>query len=173
MLQLGLLRVITWPGSWFKKQRIKAQDLFVPTLSLWCPSVLCSVNRAFRIPFELWSIVLDVLVMVQILKVYLKKAVILYSFFLPRICSNLFFGFTIHVFFLNCFFLWLQLAGCHNVCFLSLLHRLWVNGLLFREIMTACLDDYREPSPSSVLEGRLRCHSLCTKRQIVTDVPLN
>ena len=35
--------------------------------------------------------------------------------------------------------------------------------------MTACLDDYTEPSPSFVLEGRLRCHSLCTKRQIVTE----
>ena len=35
--------------------------------------------------------------------------------------------------------------------------------------MTACLDDYMEPSPSFVLEGRLRCHSLCTKRKIVTE----
>ena len=35
--------------------------------------------------------------------------------------------------------------------------------------MTACLDDYREPSPSFVSEGRLRYHSLCTKRHIVTE----
>ena len=35
--------------------------------------------------------------------------------------------------------------------------------------MTACLDDCMEPSPSFVLEVRLRCHSLCTKGQIVTE----
>ena len=35
--------------------------------------------------------------------------------------------------------------------------------------MTACLDDYAEPSTSFILEGRLRCHSLCTKQQITTE----
>ena len=35
--------------------------------------------------------------------------------------------------------------------------------------MTACLDDYAEPSPSFDLEGYLRSHSLCTKRQIMTE----
>ena len=35
--------------------------------------------------------------------------------------------------------------------------------------MIACLDDYAEPSPSFDLEGRLRCHSLCTKQKIVTE----
>ena len=49
------------------------------------------------------------------------------------------------------------------VFFLSLLHRFWLNGLLFWEIMTVCLDDYREPSPSFVSEGCLWCHSLCMK----------
>ena len=33
MLQLRLSRVIMFPGSRFKKQRIKAQNLFVPTRS--------------------------------------------------------------------------------------------------------------------------------------------
>src|SRR4051812_7031273 len=32
LLQLGLLRVVTWPGSRFKKQRIKAQILLNPPL---------------------------------------------------------------------------------------------------------------------------------------------
>ena len=35
--------------------------------------------------------------------------------------------------------------------------------------MTAGFNDYAVPSPSSDLEGHLRCHSLCTKRQIVTE----
>src|SRR4051812_29948293 len=33
MLQLGLSRVVTWLGSRFKKQRIEAQILFVPTVA--------------------------------------------------------------------------------------------------------------------------------------------
>ena len=35
--------------------------------------------------------------------------------------------------------------------------------------MTTCLDDYTDPSPYFVLEGRLQFHSLCTKRQIVNE----
>ena len=35
--------------------------------------------------------------------------------------------------------------------------------------MTAFFNDYAEPLPSSDLEGRLRGHSLCTKRKIVTE----
>ena len=35
--------------------------------------------------------------------------------------------------------------------------------------MTACFDDYAEPSPPFDLEGRLRGHALCTKRKIATE----
>ena len=35
--------------------------------------------------------------------------------------------------------------------------------------MTADFNDYAEPSPYYDLEGRIRCHSLCTKRPIMTE----
>ena len=35
--------------------------------------------------------------------------------------------------------------------------------------MTSGFNDYAEPLPSSDLEGRLRCHSLCMKQKIATE----
>ena len=144
MLQLGLLRVIKWPGSWFKKQRIKAQIIcthplfvtfFKPKLSWAC--VRPCLSLCFDIPM-----------MVQIMMIYSEWAVISFcwGFVWP-----LFFGFIIPVFCLNCFFLWLQSAECPSF-FLSLLHRFWLNGFLFFwDIMTAYLYDCSEPSLSFVL----------------------
>ena len=154
VLQLGLLRVITWHGSRFKKQRIKAQNLFVPARSPWCSSNLNSANRA-----------LD-----------LAESLLWYSgdgsdfdnlfwigshFFLLRVCrTSFFFDFIIPIFCLNCFFLNLQSAGWPS--FVSLLHRFWLIRLLFWEIMTACPYDYMEPSLSFALEGLIWCYLLCT-----------
>ena len=94
--------------------------------------------------------------MFRILTDHFEQAVILL-----RVCRTSFFLISLSLSFcLNCFFLVITVSGMPQF-FISLLYRFWLNGLLFREIMTACLDDYAEPSPSFVSEGRLWC-SLCT-----------
>ena len=168
MLQLGNLMVITWPRSRFKKKRIKGSN-FICT-----QPVLRDVLRSYAQlivrsgPDWVWHLILDVSVMVRILKFYFEEAIIFVIFFLSRICSNLFFGFRYPYFCLNCFFYDYSQRDA-PIFLLSLLHRFWLNGLLFREIMIVCLDDYTDPSPSFVLEGRLRCHSLCMKWKIATE----
>ena len=149
MLQLGILRVISWPGSRFKKQRIKAQNLFVPTCSSWCSSILNSVNRAldlvwvfaliFQWWFRYWQFILN-----------RQSFIFCWGFVGP-----LSFLFYYPCLFPELFLFVITVSGMPQFFFLSLLHRFWLNGLLFRVIMTVCLDDYREPSPSFVSEGRL------------------
>ena len=153
MLQLGLLRVITWPGSRFKKQRIKAQIIcthplfvmfFKPKLSWSCVRP-CS------------SLCPNIPMMVRMLTFYFEKAVIS----LLRVCrSSFLFDFVIPVFCLDCFFC--DYSQRDAPVFVSLLHRFWLVGLLFWEMVTACLYDYSEPSLSFILEGLLGCYSLCT-----------
>ena len=103
MLQLGLLRVITWPGSWFKKQRVKSQSLFVPTRSSWCSPVLCSVNCAFEFLLNLEWYFGDGSDKSSLLE---KEVIFCNIFPLSRICSDLFFDLLSLIFswlFLFCF----------------------------------------------------------------------
>ena len=123
MLQLGLLRVITWPGSRFKKQKIKAQILFVPTRSSWCSSNLRSVDRALDLVwvfalmlqwwFGYWQFILN-----------RQSFIFCWGFVGPLpLC------FCYPSLLPDLFLLWLQSAGCPS--FIRLLHRFWLNGLLF------------------------------------------
>ena len=141
MLQLGLLRVVTWPGSWFKKQRIKAQILFVPTRSSWCSSILNSADRALDLVASLLWFSGD--------GSNIDDLSWLGSHFLLRVCETSFLIFVIPFFFAwTISFLELQSAGCPS--FISLFYRFWLFGLFvydfFFLITTACLHDCFEPS---------------------------
>ena len=119
MLQLGLLRVISWPGSRFKKQRIKARiicthPLFVifskPKLSWSC--VRPGLSLCFDIPL-----------MVQILMIYSEQVVIFALVVRPLawfLLSLSFFAWTVS-------FSGLQSAGCPSL--VSLLYWFWLFGL--------------------------------------------
>ena len=134
MLQLGLLRVITWPGSQFKKQRIKAQILFIPTRSSWCSPNLNSVGHTldlvwvFALIFQWWFWCWQFILNRQ-------------SFpFLLRVCKTSFLSdFLLSLSFLPELFPFLELqsAGCPS--FVSPLYRFWLIGFLFWRIMTAFL----------------------------------
>ena len=89
MLQLGLLRVITWPGSRFKKQGIKAQNLFVPTRS----SILTSVNHALDL---VWVFALIFRWWFGYWQVYFEQA---FNSFLLRVCRTSFFLISLSLFF--------------------------------------------------------------------------
>ena len=126
MLQLGLLRVITWPGSRFKKQRIKAQILFVPTRSSWCSPNLNSVDHTldlvwvftliFRWWFRCWQFILN-----------RQSFLFCWGFVRPLswfLLSLSFFAWTVS-------FLELQSAGCPS--FISPLCRFRLFGLFIYE----------------------------------------
>ena len=165
MLQLVLLRVITWPGSRFKKQRIKAQNLFVPTRSSWCSSILNSANRALDL---VWVFVL----IYQWWFGYWKFILNRHSFLL-RVCRDLFlFDFIIPVFFAWTVSFVITVSGMPQF-FVSLLHRFWLIGLcfFFWKITTVCLDDCMEPSPSLVSEGLLWCHFVHLDHWVMLPCP--
>ena len=138
MLQLGLLRVVTRSGSLFKKQRIKAKNVFVPTRSSWCSSVLCLANCAFRILVEFWNVGPDIPVMVQKLNVCLRMQSFLWPFsFCWGFVWPLSFLILLSLSFAWTIYFVITTSGMPQFFFLSLLHRFWLNGLLFWEIMTA------------------------------------
>ena len=124
MLQLGLLRVITWPGSRFKKQRINAQIICTHPLFVMFskPKLSWSYVRPCL------SLCSDFLVMIQILMICFEQAVIFcfgWGFIRP-----LSFWFCYPCFLPELFpFLELQSAGCPS--FVSLLHGFWLNGFFF------------------------------------------
>ena len=127
MLQLGLLRVITWPGSRFKKQRIKAQILFVPTRSSWCSSNLHSADCALDL---VWVFVLIFWRWFGYWQFILNRQPFL---FLSRVCVTSFF-----LILLSLYFAWtissfgITVSGMPQF-FVSLLYRFWLFGFFIYE----------------------------------------
>src|SRR3954466_4020502 len=126
MLQLGLSRVVTWLGSRFKKQRIMAQNLIVPTP---LRDDLQSYAQLIRLMHSGSKRPLDLHLLIMMM-VHKQRELLRWQSLLPfgshnivlfrNLLTSLFSSFDIPNFCLNCPFLSLQSAGCLDFC-LSLL----------------------------------------------------
>ena len=100
MLQLGLLRVISWPGSRFKKQRIKAQIICTHPLFV----MFSKLKLSWSCVRPCLSLCFDFLVMVQIWMIYSEQAVTfafvegLWDLFLLIFVIPFFFAWTVSLF---------------------------------------------------------------------------